>query len=227
MKFNFFHLMPYTDLPLESRGWPFPNRHMDPVKAGAAFRSYIDAMVHAESCGFDWIGCNEHHFSPYGMMANPNLVGAALAYRTSRAKIAMVGNLTPLNNPIRVAEEYAMLDCMSGGRLVAGFPVGTSMDTNYCYGQIPALTREKYAEAHDLLDRYLKTHVPTLGERTQADYHRHVRNLRAVFGNEAANRVQPRDIGRYLAIDVVKGRVHRVKLISILSTAFAVLGLSD
>ena len=44
-----------------------------------------------------------------------------------------------------------MLDCISGGRLVAGFPVGTSMDTNYCYGQIPALTREKYAEAHDLI----------------------------------------------------------------------------
>ena len=44
-----------------------------------------------------------------------------------------------------------MLDCISGGRLVAGFPVGTSMDTNFCYGQIPALTREKYAEAHDLI----------------------------------------------------------------------------
>ncbi|MBA3811996.1 MAG: LLM class flavin-dependent oxidoreductase [Caulobacteraceae bacterium] len=46
-----------------------------------------------------------------------------------------------------------MLDCISGGRLVAGFPVGTSMDTNYCYGQIPALTREKYAEAHELIIR--------------------------------------------------------------------------
>ena len=44
-----------------------------------------------------------------------------------------------------------MLDCISGGRLVAGFPVGTSMDTNYCYGQIPSLTREKYQEAHDLI----------------------------------------------------------------------------
>jgi len=52
-----------------------------------------------------------------------------------------------------VAEEFAMLDCISGGRLVAGFPVGTSMDTNYCYGQIPSLTREKYQEAHDLIMR--------------------------------------------------------------------------
>ena len=44
-----------------------------------------------------------------------------------------------------------MLDVISGGRLVAGFPVGTSMDTNYAYGDIPGLTRERYAEAHDLI----------------------------------------------------------------------------
>jgi alkanesulfonate monooxygenase SsuD/methylene tetrahydromethanopterin reductase-like flavin-dependent oxidoreductase (luciferase family) len=61
---------------------------------------------------------------------------------------------------VRVAEEFAMLDCISGGRLVAGFPVGTSMDTNYCYGQIPALTREKYAEAHDLIIKAWTTREP-------------------------------------------------------------------
>ena len=44
-----------------------------------------------------------------------------------------------------------MLDVISGGRLVAGFPVGTPMDTNFCYGQIPALTRDKYREAHDMI----------------------------------------------------------------------------
>jgi len=49
-------------------------------------------MIHAESCGFDWVGCNEHHFSPYGMMANCNLIGGALAYPTKRVKIAMIGN---------------------------------------------------------------------------------------------------------------------------------------
>jgi alkanesulfonate monooxygenase SsuD/methylene tetrahydromethanopterin reductase-like flavin-dependent oxidoreductase (luciferase family) len=66
----------------------------------------------------------------------------------------VLGNSIALYNPpVRVAEEFAMLDCISGGRLVAGFPVGTSMDTNFCYGQIPALTREKYAEAHDLIRR--------------------------------------------------------------------------
>jgi alkanesulfonate monooxygenase SsuD/methylene tetrahydromethanopterin reductase-like flavin-dependent oxidoreductase (luciferase family) len=78
-------------------------------------------MAYAEECGFDWIGCNEHHFSPYGLMANCNLIGAALVARTRKAKLGMLGNLVPLLNPIRVAEEYAMIDVMSGGRLIAGF----------------------------------------------------------------------------------------------------------
>lgn len=53
-------------------------------------------------------------------MANRNLIGAVLSQRTQTIKLAMLGNLTPLLNPIRVAEEYAMIDVMSGGRLVAG-----------------------------------------------------------------------------------------------------------
>jgi alkanesulfonate monooxygenase SsuD/methylene tetrahydromethanopterin reductase-like flavin-dependent oxidoreductase (luciferase family) len=57
-------------------------------------------------------------------MANCNIIGGALAYNTKNIRIAMVGNLVPLNNPIRVAEEYAMLDCMSGGRLIAGLMRG-------------------------------------------------------------------------------------------------------
>ena len=85
-------------------------------------------------------------------MPSPNIIAAGLARRTSRAAICVIGNSIALYNPpIRVAEEFAMLDCISGGRLVAGFPVGTPMDTNFCYGQIPALTRDKYAESHELI----------------------------------------------------------------------------
>ena len=53
-----------------------------------------------------------------------------------------------------------MLDVISGGRLIAGFPVGTSMDTNYCYGQNPATLREKYREGHDLIIKAWKTREP-------------------------------------------------------------------
>ena len=52
--------------------------------------------------------------------------------------LLVLGNSIALYNPpIRVAEEFAMLDVISGGRLIAGFPVGTSMDINYCYGAEP------------------------------------------------------------------------------------------
>jgi alkanesulfonate monooxygenase SsuD/methylene tetrahydromethanopterin reductase-like flavin-dependent oxidoreductase (luciferase family) len=63
----------------------------------------------------------------------------------------MGNSLALYNPPIRVAEEMAMLDCISGGRLVAGFPVGTPMDTCYAYGQNPSQLRQRYHEAHDLI----------------------------------------------------------------------------
>ena len=124
MKFCFFHLMPFTGVKEVTPEWPTPNRMFDPSRAHELYRDYVDTMVYAERCGFDWVGCNEHHFSPYGLMANCNLIGGALAYPTKKIRIAMMGNLVPLNNPVRVAEEYAMLDCMSGGRLVAGLMRG-------------------------------------------------------------------------------------------------------
>jgi alkanesulfonate monooxygenase SsuD/methylene tetrahydromethanopterin reductase-like flavin-dependent oxidoreductase (luciferase family) len=63
-------------------------------------------------------------------MPSPNLIATALARRTTDTAICVMGNSLALYNPpTRVAEEFAMIDCISGGRLIAGFPVGTPMDT--------------------------------------------------------------------------------------------------
>src|ERR1700730_1482873 len=152
--------MPWPDLPENFRDtyrsvWvDIPNRLYDPVRGHAVYHEYMDQLEYAESLGFDGIGCNEHHQNGYGLMPSPNIIAATLARRTSRAALCVIGNSIALYNPpIRVAEEFAMLDVLSGGRLVAGFPVGTPMDTNFCYGQIPALTRDKYREAHELIMR--------------------------------------------------------------------------
>jgi alkanesulfonate monooxygenase SsuD/methylene tetrahydromethanopterin reductase-like flavin-dependent oxidoreductase (luciferase family) len=160
MKFTWFNFMPWPDLPADFREtrrsvWvDIDSRLFDPVKGHAVYNSHLDLLEYAATLGFDGIGVNEHHQNAYGMMPSPNLVAAALARRTKDAAIVVLGNSIALYNPpIRVAEELAMLDCISGGRLVAGFPVGTSMDTNFCYGTVPALTREKYKEAHDLIMR--------------------------------------------------------------------------
>ena len=160
MKFTWFNLMPWPYLPDDFREqhrsvWvDIPNTLYDPVKGHAVYNRYMDQLEFAETLGFDGIGVNEHHQNGYGLMPSPNLIAAGLARRTSRAAICVLGNSIALYNPpIRVAEEFSMLDVISGGRLIAGFPVGTPMDTNFCYGQIPALTRDKYREAHDLIVR--------------------------------------------------------------------------
>ena len=150
MKFNFFHLMPWTEGNEPDSEWPVSNRNFIPEKGTALYRDYIDTMVYAEECGFDWVGCNEHHFSPYGLMSNCNLVGSILVNRTKNVRVAMCGNLVPLLNPIRVAEEYAMLDVMSGGRLIAGFMRGIPHEY-VAYNIPPDESWERLAEAYDLI----------------------------------------------------------------------------
>ncbi len=158
MRFHWFHLMPYPFLPDDFKHkyrsvWvDVPSTLYDPEKGHWLYNQYLDQLEFADSLGYDGICVNEHHQNAYGLMPSPNLMGAALTRRTSKAALVVMGNSIALYNPpVRVAEEFAMLDVMSGGRLVAGFPVGTSMDTNFCYGAPPATLREKYDEAHRLI----------------------------------------------------------------------------
>src|SRR5438876_472919 len=167
MRFTWFNLMPWPYLPDDFRQqnrsvWvDIPGKLYDPRKGHFVYHEYMDQLEYADALGFDGIGVNEHHQNGYGLMPSPNIIAAGLARRTSRAAICVIGNSIALYNPpIRVAEEFAMLDVISGGRLIAGFPVGTPMDTNFCYGQIPALTRDKYYEAHELIMRAWKEDEP-------------------------------------------------------------------
>jgi alkanesulfonate monooxygenase SsuD/methylene tetrahydromethanopterin reductase-like flavin-dependent oxidoreductase (luciferase family) len=160
MRFTWFNLMPWPYLSDDFRSahrsvWvDIDSSLFDPVKAHDLYNSYLDLMEYAAAQGFDGIGVNEHHQNAYGLMPSPNLMAASLARRTDDVALVVLGaSIALYNPPVRVAEEFAMLDCISGGRLVAGFPVGTTMDTNYCYGTIPAFTRDKYREAHELIIR--------------------------------------------------------------------------
>lgn len=179
MKFHFFHLMPYRDLPddfdkrYESVWLNLPADLLDSTKIHSLYHEYLDQLEAAEESGFDGIAVNEHHSNAYGLMPSPNLMAATLARRTSRAAIILLGNSLALYNPpVRVAEELAMLDVLSGGRVVAGFPVGTSMDANFAYGIPPATLRERYREAHDLILRAWQSPGPFSfnGKYTQLRY---------------------------------------------------------
>jgi alkanesulfonate monooxygenase SsuD/methylene tetrahydromethanopterin reductase-like flavin-dependent oxidoreductase (luciferase family) len=158
VKIEMFHLMPYRELPEDFRErhhsvWvDVPNQLCDPVVAHELYNQTLDELELGAALGFDGICVNEHHQNAYGFMPSPNIMAAALARRTRDVALIVLGNSIALYNPpIRVAEEFAMLDCISGGRLVAGFPVGTSMDTNYCYGINPATLRARYHEAERLI----------------------------------------------------------------------------
>ncbi len=160
MKFHCFHLMSYPGLPDDFRDkhrsvWvDVPSRLFDPKVGNRAYNDYLDLLEEAERLGFDGICVNEHHSNAYGLMPSPNLMAAALARRTSRAALVVLGNSVALYNPpIRVAEEFAMLDVISNGRLIGGFPVGTPQDTAFAYGENPATLREKYREGVELILR--------------------------------------------------------------------------
>ncbi len=160
MKLMWFHLMPYTELPED-----FKQKHpsvwvdihsslFDPKRAHLMYNDFMDELEYAADCNYDAICVNEHHSNGYGLMPSPNLIASSLARRTTDATICVLGNSLALYNPpTRVAEEFAMLDVISGGRLIAGFPVGTPMDDCFAYGQNPSQLRDRYLEAHDLVMR--------------------------------------------------------------------------
>jgi alkanesulfonate monooxygenase SsuD/methylene tetrahydromethanopterin reductase-like flavin-dependent oxidoreductase (luciferase family) len=157
MKFFFFHLMSWPYLPADfdqthDSAWVWcPNSLFDPSRGPALYREYIDTLAYAEELGFDGICVNEHHQTAYGLMPSPNLIAAALTQRTSRCKIAVVGNALPLYHPPqRVAEEFALLDNLSGGRLIAGMVVGGGPEY-FAYQVDPTTAREKFGEALQLI----------------------------------------------------------------------------
>jgi alkanesulfonate monooxygenase SsuD/methylene tetrahydromethanopterin reductase-like flavin-dependent oxidoreductase (luciferase family) len=161
VKISAFNLFSHRDLPGDfvdryHSVWVDTPWHglATPEDYGNYYRWGIEELVYAAKAGFDGICVNEHHQNAYGGTPSPNIMGGILAHSTNdtNAAIVQMGSTLPTTvPPMRVAEEYAMLDCISNGRLVAGMPIGTPMDANLCYGISPIEQRERYYEAHDLI----------------------------------------------------------------------------
>jgi len=165
-QYYFFQLMSWPYLPPEferehDSAWVWvPNQLYDPQKGHQLYTEYINTLAYAETLGFDGVCVNEHHQTAYGLMPSPNLIAAALTQRTSRCRIAVIGNALPLyNHPLRVAEEFAMLDVMSNGRLQAGMVVGGGPEY-FTYQVDPTEARERFREALDLIIKAWTTPGP-------------------------------------------------------------------
>lgn len=164
MKISYFQQVPYRTLPDDflQHNESVVTTPYHPLTTAqgvkSAYRDALDEMLYAARAGFDGLAITEHGQSSYDMMPNPDLFMSALAYMTEvegiETAIYPLGrSLGKSREPLRVAEEQAMLDCMSGGRLVAGFPVGLAYDANVNNGVPPALTREHFDENLELVLR--------------------------------------------------------------------------
>jgi alkanesulfonate monooxygenase SsuD/methylene tetrahydromethanopterin reductase-like flavin-dependent oxidoreductase (luciferase family) len=141
------HLKVGDELP-----YPLSNRHFKPEVAVRTYAEHLDAWEEMDRLGYDGVGFNEHHCSPYGLMNSPNLLAAAAAQRTQRLKLLIYGNLLPLHEPLRLAEELAMLDCLSNGRLISGFARGIPREYQV-HNVALAQSRARFEEAYDIITR--------------------------------------------------------------------------
>ncbi len=153
-----FHLMPYAYMDLDyEKKWPsawvvMPNTEYDPVKGHELYNRYLDELELASELGLDGVSVNEHHQNAYGLMPSPVVMAAALCRRIKKtAKIAILGNAFCLReHPLTLAEEHAMLDVITGGRLITGMVRGIGAEY-HSLAVNPVLSHERFREAHDLV----------------------------------------------------------------------------
>ncbi len=153
MKVFCFHLMPYAYLDMSytqkhRAAWVvLPNTYFDPKKGHELYNRYLDELELVAELGYDGISVNEHHQNAYGLMPSPVVMAAALSRRTKTAKIAILGNAFCLReHPLTLAEEHAMIDCITGGRLISGMVRGIGAEY-YSMGVNPAISHARFAQA--------------------------------------------------------------------------------
>jgi alkanesulfonate monooxygenase SsuD/methylene tetrahydromethanopterin reductase-like flavin-dependent oxidoreductase (luciferase family) len=158
MRVFIFDLLPYgenlehlkngaTELP-----WPLAKQHFKPEVAVRTYQEHLEAWEALDKLGYDGVGFNEHHTSPYGLMNSPNLLAASAAQRTKNLKLLIYGNLLPIHDPLRLAEELAMLDCLSNGRIISGFARGIPREHNV-YNVPLSESRARFEEAWEIIRR--------------------------------------------------------------------------
>jgi alkanesulfonate monooxygenase SsuD/methylene tetrahydromethanopterin reductase-like flavin-dependent oxidoreductase (luciferase family) len=152
MKVSFFETVRYQPpRPLPSE-WPVPSGAYDPEAGDRAYRAMIERLEYVEQLGFDWVSVSEHHYSPRILTPSPIVSAAFIAARLRRITIALLGPIVAHSNPVRVAEELAMLDTLAQGRLVVGLLRGTANEA-LTYDVNPQESRERTDEGMELILR--------------------------------------------------------------------------
>jgi len=154
-------MIDYAEPPIEIGLLTLGDRMPDPSTGktqteAERHRSIVEQAVHAEQLGFDAVHLGEHHLSDY-MLSSPPVVLAAIGERTSSLKLSTGVTLTATLDPLRVAEDYATVDVLSGGRaeIVAGR--GSYFQKTFAaFGRDAADSADLFAENTELLVRLLR-----------------------------------------------------------------------
>jgi alkanesulfonate monooxygenase SsuD/methylene tetrahydromethanopterin reductase-like flavin-dependent oxidoreductase (luciferase family) len=129
-----------------------PTSFYEPTLARKTLDEFLEVARRAEALGFDGVLCSEQHGTPNGLCSSAMVGATAMAMVTSKIRIGAVGPiLNAYLTPVRLAEEIALLDMLSNGRLFIGLPLG--IGTNYhAYGVTdPTSARDRHREGLELL----------------------------------------------------------------------------
>jgi alkanesulfonate monooxygenase SsuD/methylene tetrahydromethanopterin reductase-like flavin-dependent oxidoreductase (luciferase family) len=152
MKVSFFETVRYRPPEPLPKEWPVPSGLYDPEAGARAYRGMIERLRLIEELGFDWVSVSEHHYSPRILTPSPILSAAFIAPHLTKLTIALLGPIVGHSNPVRLAEELAMLDTMTEGRLVVGLLRGTTNEA-LTYDLNPTESRERTDEGMALILR--------------------------------------------------------------------------
>jgi alkanesulfonate monooxygenase SsuD/methylene tetrahydromethanopterin reductase-like flavin-dependent oxidoreductase (luciferase family) len=157
VKLYYFSEMPHHEFPdEEGEKYPslrlaFPNTNFSRETAAANYQRYLDEYELADQVGFEGLMINEHHSTPSCVNVSANMTAAILARTTRRAKLLLLGNILPIqDNPVQMAEQIAMADLISGGRVLSGFVRGVGVESWWANSN-PVHNRERFEECHDLI----------------------------------------------------------------------------
>ena len=132
----------------------------DPKVGAKLYNRYLDEKIYADQIGFDALMLNEHHSTPFCMQGVTNVGASILARETKQAKIIILGNILPIwDDPLWLAEQLAMIDMISYGRLVSGFVRGGGRES-VSHNAPPHFNRERFEEAHDFIIKAWTTPGP-------------------------------------------------------------------
>jgi len=146
------------------------NASYDPKLGADLYHRYFDEKIYAEEMGFDGLMLNEHHSTPFCMGGVMNAEAAILARITQRAKIVLLGNVLPLwDDPLWLAEDLAMIDMISRGRLVTGWVRGTGRES-IAHNAASPYNWERFQEAHDFIVKAWTTPGPFRWEGEHYQY---------------------------------------------------------